>query len=406
MKKSDITVILSILILIAVSFLIKSSMNKGEAAYVVINLAGEEYGRYDLHKDATIELDKNTVVIESEKVYMKDSNCPDHLCESQGAISKSGESIVCLPNKVSVLIEGESDPISKTDFKLGTIVSVKIYDSSDEKILDGCMEICDKYEAVCSRTSQSSELYKLNHRLISANADGSYTVSDELYEMLEEGLSYSKMSDGAFDISIGSLTTLWNFTDSCDNTVPSSADIDKALASVSYKNIRLDSDNRVFIDDPDTMIDMGGFAKGYIGDRICDYLKEQGINRAIIALGGDNICLGSDYTIGIQKPFAPQGELADKVSVTDAAIVTSGIYERYFEEDGRMYHHILDPHTGYPYDNDLVSVSVLGKTGSESDFLATYLFSMGYEQAKKYAADNSIEVILIDDSNNIFKNIK
>lgn len=406
MKKSDITVILSILILIAVSFLIKSSMNKGEAAYVVINLAGEEYGRYDLHKDATIELDKNTVVIENNKVYMKDSDCPDHLCESQGPISKSGESIVCLPNKVSVLIEGESDPISKTDFKLGTIVSVKIYDSSDEKILDGCMEICDKYEAVCSRTSQSSELYKLNHRLISVNSDGSYTVSDELYEMIEEGLSYSEMSDGAFDISIGSLTTLWNFTDSCDNTVPSSADIDKALASVSYKNIRLDSDNRVFIDNPDTMIDMGGFAKGYIGDRICDYLKEQGINRAIVALGGDNICLGADYTIGIQKPFAPQGELADKVSVTDAAIVTSGIYERYFEENGHLYHHILDPHTGYPYDNDLVSVSVLGKTGSESDFLATYLFSMGFEGAKEYAINNKLEVLLIDASGDIFKNVQ
>ena len=163
------------------------------------------------------------------------------------------------------------------------------------------------------------------------------------------------------------LTSLWNISHS-DGTVPSPEAISRALATVDAENVIIDG-NQVTLTTPGSAIDLGGIAKGYIADQMKAYLNSQGITSGLIDLGGNILALGpkehqdtASYTIGIQKPFADDGDPIAAIEVTDQSVVTSGIYQRYFESDGVLYHHILDTATGYPCDNGLASVTIINNS--------------------------------------------
>ena len=284
------------------------------------------------------------------------------------------------------------EPISATEIKLNTVVTVTIYDSQDRDLLTKCMNLCDKYEKVFSRTSADSELYKLNHRKLTPveRTEDTYQVSDDLAELISEGLDYSELSKGAFDIAIEPLTSLWDFTAE-DPQVPEDSLIQAALPKCDYHNISVDKDkNEITLKTDDTAIELGAIAKGYIADRLKDYLISQNVKSAIINLGGNVLCIGgkpdnSAFKIGIQKPFADRSETIAVMDIRDKSVVSSGIYERCFEQDGILYHHLLNPKTGYPYDNGLIAVTIISDKSVDGDALSTTCFALGLEDGMKLA---------------------
>ena len=284
------------------------------------------------------------------------------------------------------------EPISATAIKLNTAVTVTIYDSKDKKLLTECMNLCDKYEKIFSRTASDSELYQLNHRELAPveGTENTYQVSDDLAKLISEGLDYSELSKGAFDIAIEPLTSLWDFTAE-DPQVPKDSLIQAALPKCDYHNISVDKDkNEITLKTDDTAIELGAIAKGYIADRLKDYLVSQNVKSAIINLGGNVLCIGgkpdnSAFKIGIQKPFADRIETIAVMDIRNKSVVSSGIYERCFEQDGTLYHHLLNPKTGYPYDNGLIAVTIISGKSVDGDALSTTCFALGLEDGMKLA---------------------
>lgn len=286
---------------------------------------------------------------------------------------------------------GSQEPVSTTAIKLNTAVTVTIYDSQDRELLTECMNLCDKYEKIFSRTASDSELYQLNHRELTpvAGTEDTFQVSDPLAELIRKGLYYSELSEGAFDIAIEPLTSLWDFTAE-DPQVPEDRLIQEALTKCDYHNVSVSDNNEVILKTEDTAIELGAIAKGYIADRLKDYLISQGVKSAIINLGGNVLCIGgkpddSSFKIGIQKPFADRSETIAVMDIKDKSVVSSGVYERCFEQDGTLYHHLLNPRTGYPYDNGLIAVTIISDESVDGDALSTTCFALGLEDGMKLA---------------------
>ena len=307
-----------------------------------------------------------------------------------------------------------NEPISISSIKLNTAVQITIYDSQDKALLDDCLALCDKYELVFSRTNEKSELYKLNHRKDTSdkdpNADGQTTpypvsgtadtwhISEDLASLLSQGLSITRESDGAFDIAIAPLTSLWDFTAE-DPKVPDDAAIQKALPLCSSNGVTIDGQD-ITLPSDDIQFDVGAIAKGYIADRMKDLLVKKGVKSAIINLGGNVLCIGSKpdgtpFKVGIQKPFADRNETEAVMDITGKSVVSSGIYERCFKQNGKLYHHILNPKTGYPYDNSLISVTIISDQSVDGDALSTTCFALGLEDGLKFAEKKGVHAVFI-----------
>ena len=308
----------------------------------------------------------------------------------------------------------EKEPISISSIKLNTAIQITIYDSQDKALLDDCLALCDKYELIFSRTNEKSELYKLNHRKDTSdkdpNADGQTTpypvsgtadtwhISEGLASLLSEGLDITRESDGAFDIAIAPLTSLWDFTAE-DPKVPDDAAIQKALPLCSSDGVTIGGQD-ITLPSDDIQFDVGAIAKGYIADRLKDFLVKKGVNSAIINLGGNVLCIGSKpdgtpFKVGIQKPFADRNETEAVMDITGKSVVSSGIYERCFKQNGKLYHHILNPKTGYPYDNSLVSVTIISDQSVDGDALSTTCFALGLEDGLKFAEKKGVQAVFI-----------
>ena len=277
----------------------------------------------------------------------------------------------------------QKEPVNATSFKLNTIVKVTIYDSQDESLLQEVMDLCDQYEKVFSRTLAESELYRLNRQELPSEDGKTFDISPELAALTAKGLEYSKISKGAFDITVAPVSSLWDFTSGAKK-IPAKTEIEEALPLVNYKNVEL-SDARIRFEKQGMGLDLGAIAKGYIADKMKEFLISKGVKSAIIDLGGNVLCVGKrpdnkPFRIGIQRPFAGRSETVATVEIEDKSVVSSGIYERYFEKNGTLYHHILNPKTGYPYENDLVSVTIISDKSVDGDGLSTSCFALGLEE--------------------------
>ena len=289
------------------------------------------------------------------------------------------------------------EPISKSSIFFDTIINIQIYDSSDTKLLDGCFKICETYEQKLSRTIETSEISKIN------NASGKpVEVSDETIDVIKKGLYFSELSNGKFDITIAPLSILWDFKNNT-GTIPDDESVKEALSHVNYKNILI-SGNTITMKDPESKIDLGAIAKGYIADQLKEYLENKGVKHAIINLGGNVLTIGSrvdgsDFNIGIQKPFDETNTPITSVSVNDKSVVSSGIYERYFKKDGIIYHHILDSSSGYPYQNNLLEVSIISNKSVDGDGLSTTCFALGLDEGMKLinSLDDTEAIFITDD---------
>ena len=269
-----------------------------------------------------------------------------------------------------------TDKITKTGFYLDTVVSLTVYSEEDSLHLDECLALCGEYEKIFSRTDPESELWGLN-------AKGSAEVSPELLELIETALEYCELSGGRFDITMGAVSDMYAFS-SDSPTLPSDEAIAAALEHTGYEKITLEG-SRVTLGDTEAVIDLGAIAKGYIADALAEHLRSRGVESAIIDLGGNILCLGSkpdgsDFKIGIQYPYRESNQVIDTLSLSDMSVVTSGVYQRWFEQDGETYHHILDPETGRSLNNGLISVSIISPRSTDCDALSTTAFALGLEE--------------------------
>ena len=304
---------------------------------------------------------------------------------------------------------GKPEPVEKSSYYMDTICSITIYDMEDmeqenaEAVIDGAFALCAEYESLLSATREESDIYHINH------AGGEPVECDpRTVEVIKMGIRYGELSDGRFDITVGKVTDLWDFHSETPQ-LPDEADVQEALSSVDYRQIAIDG-NTVTMGDPQGKINLGGIGKGYVADRAGDYLKEQGVTSAIINFGGNIVAIGDKdgeaFRIGVEEPFSDQGEIVGVVAASDATVVTSGIYERCFEKDGKLYHHILDVKTGYPADTDVAGVTLMGDFGSSADCdaMSTICLMLGVEAGKEFIEHTrGVEAVFIDRNGKITK---
>lgn len=296
--------------------------------------------------------------------------------------------------------------VSREVFALDTISSISIWTNQDldEKAADEILKNVEKlilyYDKLLSRTQEGSDVYRANHAQGAATA-----ISLETAYLIQESIRYAEETGGYFDITILPVKDLWDFK--ADHPeVPSEDQIQAAKSLVNYRNIDLGT--QAFVGENDEIlqspldtnqekswvllqlkkgatIDLGAIAKGYIADKVGEYLKSEGVNKGIINLGGNVLMVGekeagTPWTVGVQSPDGVQNSYIATVSINDESVVTSGVYERYFEIDGIRYHHLLDPYTGKPVDNGLLSVTILSEESVVGDALSTSCFVLGLEK--------------------------
>lgn len=288
---------------------------------------------------------------------------------------------------------------TKTGFYLNTVVSITLYDrSGEDPLFDEAMSLIGEYDSLLSKTAEGSDIYRINH------ADGSpVEVDARTAELLSIALSYASLSDGLVDPTIGTLSDLWSFGDTNEGIVPSREDIEEALSHIDYTKVKL-SGNTVTLLDPKARLDLGFIAKGYIADKLKEFLTKNGAENGIINLGGNVLTIGtkpdgSDYHIGVQKPFAETGTALTTLTVRDRSLVSSGNYERYFEKDGILYHHILSTRDGYPVNSGLNGVTIISENSVDGDALSTLCFILGYEKGRKLIDSlTDTEAVFISDA--------
>lgn len=292
--------------------------------------------------------------------------------------------------------------ITETAMCLDTIVTITCYGDSKtaSEAAKAAISEIRRIEFLLSPYIDTSEIFNVNK-----NAHLSpVKVSDETFYVIKKALEFSEKTDGAFDITVKPLTELWNIKSETP-VVPSDDMISDALSKVDYTNVVAEN-NTVFFKKEGMRIDPGGAAKGYAADKAAEVVKGAGINNAILDLGGNVYALGKSeknapWKIGLQDPSGERGKYFKAVELSDKTCVTSGSYERYFEKDGKIYHHILNPKTGYPADTGLISVSITGTSSFEADMLSTAVFVMGEDNFKKIKDRFQYEsCIVVDKSNN------
>lgn len=277
-------------------------------------------------------------------------------------------------------------------FYLDTVITLTAY-VDDAAVLNDALEECGRYERLLSRTVEGSDVWRINH------AGGKpVEVSDDTVILLQTARRVSAYSDGAFDVTIAPVSTMWDFTSGAA-VVPDADAIARAAALVDYTRMHIEG-NTVTLPE-NMMIDLGGIAKGYIADEVKLYLMDRGVKSAVLSFGGNIVTIGlkpdgSPWKVGIQDIDKPTGEYMLVSLNFGGSTVTSGIYERGFETDGVYYHHILDPATGWPVQNELASVTIFSDSSMWGDALATAAFALGPEKGMALIeALNGAEAVFI-----------
>lgn len=314
----------------------------------------------------------------------------------------------CTPLSKNTTKSQEIEPVSKTEFLMGTVVKITIFDEVQEvdlifqKAFDRISEIEERM--TINKDNGKSEINLLNHE-----AGKEYSkLSPDTFYVLEKGKYYSEISNGKFDISIGPLVKLWNIG-SEEARLPEEIEIKNTLPLVNDKNLVLNKENlSAKLNVPGMMVDLGSIAKGYAADETAKILKEAGIKHAIVNLGGNILALntridGTPWRLGLQDPLQPRGDYMGIVMLNDQTLVTSGTYERFFELEGKKYHHILNPETGYPEENSILSVSIITKESIDGDGLSTVIFLLGLEKGMQLIEDSpNTEAIFITSDKKVY----
>lgn len=282
-------------------------------------------------------------------------------------------------------------------FAMNTYMTFTAYGDDAQDALIEAENLIREVERNWSVTDEDSEIYEINH-----SGGESVTISKDTAELLSFALAMAKRTGGALEPTLYPVPTAWGFTTD-SRQVPSQEEIDVLLRNVGYDRIVLDG---TLLTVPEGMLlDLGAVAKGHTADLVTELLRKRGVASALLNLGGNIQAVGSRpdgsaWRIGIRAPWE-KGDLG-VLEISDAAIVTSGGYENFFEEAGNVYWHILDPATGHPADSDLLSVTIIGSEGKYCDALSTALFVMGKDAAVEYWKEyGGFDMLLVTKDNNI-----
>lgn len=289
---------------------------------------------------------------------------------------------------------------AKDIFAMDTFMTVKAYGDNAEAALDEAETEIKRIEALFSVTDPQSDISKINK-----NGGQPVEVSEDTFELISKSLDFCRETDGALDITVYPVVREWGFTTGSYN-IPDRKKLSELLKNTGYKRVSL-SDDSVLLE-KGMELDLGSVAKGYCSGRIADIMKQKGVSSALINLGGNVQAIGTKpdgtaWRVGIQDPDNSE-EIACTLSVSDCAVVTSGNYERFFVgEDGKKYCHIIDPKTGCPADNGIISASIIGKSGLMCDAYSTALFVMGTDKAIEFCRSHQdFEAVFITDSGMLY----
>jgi thiamine biosynthesis lipoprotein len=295
--------------------------------------------------------------------------------------------------------------VTRSDFLLDTFVSVTLFEESDETLLNEPFEKIRELNATLTAFDKGSDLEKIKQ-----NAGiMPVVVSDDTFEIIRKSIEYSKISNGYFDVSIGPLVELWNIEVPEIKDPPVISLIDAERKKIDYTKIVLDKNNKtVYLEEAGMAINLGAIAKGYIADVIMTIIENEGVEHALINLGGNVLVSGgksmnNPFGVGIEDPLNPGNGYIGVLSLSNGAIVTSGNYQRYFTDStGKKYHHILDPYTGYPSESGLIQVTVVAKDSIDADALSTTLFLLGLDEGLKLVEEKEdVEALFITQENKI-----
>ena len=272
----------------------------------------------------------------------------------------------------------EEEPVTKANFLLDTYVQISLYDDSDISVIDLAFQEITRLEDLLSVNREGSEL----DRLAKAAGKEWVEISPETQEVLLLAKEYADLSGGLFDVTSGPLIDLWDING--EGHYPTQDELDAVLPLISSEDLLIE-DGKAYLAREGMEANLGAIAKGYIADKVKELLLDQGVESAIIDLGRNVLLIGDksdgvNFNVGVQDPNQEQGVLLGLVSTADTSVVTSGINERYFTYEGVDYHHILDPFTGFPADNDLASVTILSSTSAQGDALSTTCLLLGTEK--------------------------
>lgn len=300
--------------------------------------------------------------------------------------------------------ESAKNPPSETGniFLMDTLITMKVYGVNAQEVIDKSFDRLKDIENEMSRTIENSEISKIN-----SSPGKAIQVSTDTFRVIKKSLEYAEYTDGRFDPSIGPLVELWGIgTDHA--RVPSEQEIKKARDLVNYKWVVINKDEKtVKLLKEGMLLDLGAITKGYAADEVRTIVKNAGFESAYVNLGGNVLVIGSKpdgtpWNIGIQDPRQERGNVIASLEVSDKTVVTSGNYERYFEKDGVIYHHILNPFTGKPTRNNLTSISIITRDSFDADALSTSAYIMGVENGMKMVENlDNIEAIFVTDNQEV-----
>lgn len=340
---------------------------------------------------------KNKIIVVCLCVFVFAGGC------GQGGqnTTKSKNSEGTASSKESIERTSQDNEASKDIFAMDTYMTVTAYGENAEAAVDAAQAEIERLDALLSTGDEDSEIAKLN-------ADGSAELSEDAGYLTERALELYQKTDGAFDIAIYPVMEAWGFPTQ-NFQVPSQDTLDQLLPLTDAGNISYDKETKKISFGVEGMkIDLGGIAKGYTSSRIMDIYKDNGITSGLVNLGGNVQALGTKtdgtkWKIAVQSPDDTEDYLGI-LSVQDKAVITSGGYERYFEQDGVTYHHIIDPKTGYPAESGLVSVTIVSEDGTLADGLSTSLFIMGKEKAADFWREHKddFDAILMSDDGTLY----
>ena len=273
---------------------------------------------------------------------------------------------------------------SRAEFALGTVCRITLFDQANERVYQEVFARIREIENLMSVNISGSDVSRIN----AAAGIEPVQVHENVFNVIKRALYFAEISGGAFDPMVGPLVSLWGI--SGDNPrVPSQEEIEEALSVINWQDVELDANTRsVFLKRRGMALDLGAIAKGYAADEAAAVIKNSGIKRAIIDLGGNIITLGENkdsrlWRVGIQNPLEEHGAYLGVLQITEQTVVTSALNERFFEKDGRRYHHIFSPENGYPAENDLLSVTIIAHNSMDADALSTSAFVLGYEKGRE-----------------------
>ncbi len=289
-----------------------------------------------------------------------------------------------------------------TTFAMDTIMEMTIYHENGEQLLTDAEQEIRRLERLFSVTMENSEISQLNESAGIAPVH----ISDDTMHILQTAQQIHQQTNGNYDMTVAPIVQLWGFTKDTHH-VPEQEEISQLLSLVWANGVQISEDTKTaYLSKSGMSVDLGGIAKGYTSDAVAALLRDKGVTSALLWLGG-NISLignkpdGTPWKIAVENPTDPS-DYVGLLEVSDCSVITSGGYQRYFEQDGKRYHHIIDPATGYPSQSDLLSVTIVSKNGTKADALSTALFVMGLEDALAFWRQNTdFEAVFVTTDNRV-----